>query len=94
MKEFLVYSSICNGNGKVLFKKDFQGNPQNLPEVGLVVKPAHLLSNWQNSHLEQGTIMDVQVSKNSIRIWVETETSTNELRDILVPEGWQEVSEG
>jgi len=85
---------MSNGSVKVLFKKSFQGNSSNLPNVGSPVPPELIVNNKDNwERLTKGMITDVQKKSSGLSIRVEFGTPTNILREIFLSEGWQEVPE-
>ncbi|OGZ67032.1 MAG: hypothetical protein A3C58_00735 [Candidatus Staskawiczbacteria bacterium RIFCSPHIGHO2_02_FULL_34_10] len=60
-----------------------------LPKTGTIIPLAS--NNGHQGRLKQGAVTDVLVSERIPQIWVGTETSTEDLRDCLIKEGWEEI---
>lgn len=90
-REIYIRSTL-NGDVGISFLKKFLDNSLDPPPIGSIVPPACIVQNF--GRLKQGIIKDVKISKKSIQVWVGTQTSIHDLREILIPEGWEEVCAG
>ena len=91
-RDIYVYSTLENGAAtQSFFKKSFQVKESSLlPEKGTDVYPGCLADNY--GQLEKGVVTDVRTTDSIQILGVAIPTSTEDLRAIFIPNGYQEVS--
>ena len=89
--EIYVCSTLENGTASFFRKSHKVGKLYVPPEIGTKFTAA-CLAPANHRELQVMEVKNVRVKENSARVLFETETSSDTLRDCLIPEGYEEVS--
>lgn len=87
--DLCVYTGLREVNAKSFFIKSFYVSSA-LLRPGTIIPPGGFSSNL--GRLRQGVVTDVSGNGKATRVWVWTESHEADLRDCLLPDGWQEVT--